>query len=160
MDDDAMNFNVSLPPGAWKAPEVNLIKELNTRIRAYENFMEAMEIRKSAAELRAIWGAGNEYLQTAAPWSTFKEDPEQAAAQIRLALNLIRIYAVLSSPFIPDAAQNLMGAMKTIDNSWPTDVEKALQSLATGHAFSVPEVTFRKITNDERDEWKTQFGGQ
>ena len=154
-------FGETVPEGgAWKAPEVNLIKELNTRIRAYENFMEAMEIRKSAAELRAIWGAGNEYLQTAAPWSTFKEEPEQAAAQIRLALNLIRIYAVLSSPFIPDAAQNLMDAMKTIDNNWPTDVEKALQSLATGHEFSVPEVTFRKITNDERDKWKTQFAGR
>jgi methionyl-tRNA synthetase len=46
---------------------------------------------------------GNEYLQEAAPWSTFKTDPEAAAAQIRLALNLIRFYAVISAPFIPDA---------------------------------------------------------
>ena len=44
---------------------------------------------------------GNEYLQEAAPWSTIKEDPEQAAMQIRLGLNLIRLYAVLSQPFIP-----------------------------------------------------------
>ncbi len=66
--------------------------------------MDAIEVRKAAAELRAIWVAGNEYLQAAAPWSTFKTDPEQAAMQIRLALNLIRLYAVLSAPFIPDAA--------------------------------------------------------
>jgi len=24
----------------------------------------------------------------------------------------------------------------------------------------VPEVTFRKITDDERDEWKVRFAGQ
>ena len=154
-------FGETIPEGgAWKLPEINLIKELTTRIRTYERLMEAMEIRKSAAELRAIWGIGNEYLQTVAPWSTLKEDPEQAAAQIRLALNLIRIYAVLSSPFIPDATQDLMDAMGTTDNKWPTDVENALQSLPIGHEFSVPEVTFCKITDYERDKWKTQFAGQ
>ena len=154
-------FGETVPEaGTWGDREADLIKELNTRIRAYEGFMEAMEVRKSAAELRAIWGAGNEYIQAVAPWSTFKENPDQAAAQIRLALNLIRLYAVLSSPFIPDATQDLMEAMKTNDATWPNDVEKALKILAVGHEFSIPDVTFRKITDDERDEWKKRFAGQ
>ena len=154
-------FGETVPEaGTWGDQEADLIKELNARIRAYEGFMEAMEVRKSAAELRIIWGAGNEYLQAAAPWSTFKENPDQAAAQIRLALNLIRLYAVLSSPFIPDAAQDIMDAMNVSDDNWPTDVEKALQSLPAGHGFRVPDVTFRKITDDERDEWKVRFEGQ
>lgn len=154
-------FGETVPEaGTWGDQEADLIKELNARIRAYEGFMEAMEVRKSAAELRIIWGAGNEYLQAAAPWSTFEENPDQAAAQIRLALNLIRLYAVLSSPFIPDAAQDIMDAMNVSDDTWPTDVEKALQSLPAGHGFRVPDVTFRKITDDERDEWKVRFEGQ
>jgi methionyl-tRNA synthetase len=154
-------FGETVPEaGTWGDQEADLIKELNARIRAYEGFMEAMEVRKSAAELRIIWGAGNEYLQAAAPWSTFKENPDQAAAQIRLALNLIRLYAVLSSPFIPDAAQDIMDAMNVSDDTWPTDVEKALQSLPAGHGFHVPDVTFRKITDDERDEWKVRFEGK
>ena len=52
---------------------------LAERLRAYGAHMEAIEVRKSAQELRAIWVAGNEYLQEAAPWSAFKEDPEKAA---------------------------------------------------------------------------------
>ena len=36
-------------------------------------------IRRAAAELRAIWVAGNEYLQRAEPWAVFKTDPERAA---------------------------------------------------------------------------------
>jgi len=153
-------FGEAVPEGgAHGADEAALMAELATRIRAYEGYMEAMEVRKSAQELRAIWVAGNEYLQSAAPWSTFKEDPDKAAAQVRLALNLIRVYAVLSAPFIPDAAATLMQAMGTEDDSWPDDVAEALSALPAGHAFTVPDVTFRKITDDEREDWQTRFAG-
>ena len=154
-------FGETVPEGgAWGGQEEALIKELDNRLRAYEGFMESMEVRKAAAELRAIWVAGNEYLQSAAPWSTFKENPQQAGAQTRLALNLIRFCAVVSSPFIPDAAAAMMSAMKTQDASWPQDVKAALGALPAGHAFEVPEVTFRKITDDEREEWKMRFAGK
>ena len=154
-------FGETVPEGgAWGGQEEALIKELDNRLRAYEGFMESMEVRKAAAELRAIWVAGNEYLQSAAPWSTFKENPQKAGAQTRLALNLIRFYAVVSSPFIPDAAAAMMSAMKTQDASWPQDVKAALGALPAGHAFEVPEVTFRKITDDEREEWKMRFAGK
>ncbi len=154
-------FGETVPEGgAWGDQEEALIKELDNRLRAYEGFMESMEVRKAAAELRAIWVAGNEYLQSAAPWSTFKENQQQSGAQTRLALNLIRFYAVVSSPFIPDAAAAMMSAMKTQDASWPQDVKMALGALPAGHAFEVPEVTFRKITDDEREEWKMRFAGK
>jgi len=153
-------FGENLPKGGtWGAQETALITDLTTRIRAYECRMGAIEVRKSAAELRAIWVAGNEYLQSAAPWSTFKTDPETAAMQVRLALNLVRLYAVLSEPFIPDAAAALMDTMNTRDNTWPEDIATALGTLGAGHAFAVPEVTFRKITDDEVAKWQLQFAG-
>jgi len=153
-------FGESLPEGgAWGEQETALIAELTSRVRAYEGCMDAIEVRKSAAELRAIWVAGNEYLQAAAPWSTFKLDPETAAMQIRLALNLVRLYAVLSEPFIPDAAASLMTTMNSDDHSWPLDIGAALSTLPAGHAFRVPEVTFRKITDDEVADWQVRFSG-
>jgi methionyl-tRNA synthetase len=122
--------------------------------------MEAMEVRKAAAELRAIWVAGNEYLQAAAPWSTIKTDPAAAAAQVRLALNLIRLYAVLSQPFIPDAAGAMMQAMRCDDWSWPGGIGAALAVLPAGHGFATPEVLFRKITDEERADWQVRFAGR
>jgi methionyl-tRNA synthetase len=136
-----------------------LIAELEGRVRAYEGFMEAMEVRKAAAELRAIWVAGNEYLQSAAPWTVHKTDPDRAAAMTRLALNLVRLYAVLSEPFIPDAAATMLAAMGTGDRSWPGDVAAALTALPAGHAFTTPEVMFRKIADEEREEWGKRFAG-
>ena len=142
--------------GGWGNQELTLIRELDQRLQVYQSLLEAMEVRKAAAEIRAIWVVGNEYLQAAAPWSTFKDDPEKQAT-IRPALNLIRLYAVLSSPFIPDACARILVAMKTDDSSWPKDCKSALNTLPAGHIFAVPEVTFRKITDDECEEWKTMF---
>ena len=145
--------------GAFGPMETALIADLGVRIADYTRAMEGMEVRKAAAELRAIWVIGNEYLQAAAPWSVVKTDPDQAQAQIRLALNLIRIYAVLSSPFIPDAAQTMMTAMGSDDWTWPSDVHAAVRTLSAGHSFSVPENLFRKITDEERADWQARFAG-
>jgi methionyl-tRNA synthetase len=154
-------FGEAVPEGGETgAQETALIAELSTRLDAYNAHMGAIDIRKAAAELRAIWVAGNEYLQAAAPWSVIKTDPDRAAAQVRLSLNLIRVYAILSRPFIPDAAAAMMAAMGCDDWGWPDDLPGALTHLAPGHAFSVPEVTFRKITDEERASWQVQFSGQ
>ena len=153
-------FGEAVPEGGQQgAAEQTLLSELTTRIRAYESHMEAMEVRKSASELRAIWVAGNEYLQAQAPWSTFKTDPETAAMQTRLGLNLIRLYAVLSAPFIPEASAKRLSAMNTLDMIWPDDVEAALQALPAGHEFSVPEVSFAKISDEDREAWAEKFAG-
>ncbi|WP_099825497.1 methionine--tRNA ligase [Oceaniglobus indicus] len=145
--------------GAFGEAETALIADLTTRVRAYERHMEAIEIRKAAAELRGIWAAGNEYLQLNAPWTVFKTDPDRAAAMVRLSLNLIRLYAILSRPFIPDAAAEISEAMGVEDAGWPDDVAAALEALPAGHTFTVPDVTFRKITDEERETWKAQFSG-
>ena len=153
-------FGEVVPEGGAPGPrEDKLIADLSEKLRSYEHLMQAMEVRKSAAELRALWVLGNEYLQEAAPWSTFKTDPDTAAAQVRLALNLIRLYAVVSQPFIPDAAQAMMAAMGSDDWSWPDDVAQGLGTLQAGHGFATPEVLFAKITDEQREDWQTRFAG-
>ena len=145
--------------GVWSQNEKKLVNEIEKRVMNYEGYMESKEIRKSANELRAIWACGNEYLQSAEPWSTFKSDPEASAMQIRLSLNLIKLYGVLSAPFIPDAAEKILKALNITDEKWPSNISEALDSLPESAVFEVPEVMFRKVTDEERDSWKIQFSG-
>ena len=153
-------FGQEVPAGgAWGAEETALVADLEAKVRSYEAQMDAMEVRKSAQELRAIWVAGNEYLQTVAPWSTFKENPDQAAAQVRLALNLMRLYAVLSAPFIPDGAAAIAKALGLTDIAWPEDIKSTLGTLQPGHAFDVPDVLFAKISDEDREVWAEKFAG-
>lgn len=153
-------FGEEVPSGGtYGATEEAVIAEISKRLKAYEGHLEAIEIRKATAELRAIWVVGNEYLQNAAPWALFKTDPDAAAAIVRFALNLIPLYASLSEPFIPDAAANMLAAMDA-KAAWPSDIAATLESLPAGHAFTVPDVMFAKITDDARDEMQATFAGQ
>ena len=156
-------FGEAVPAGgAWQAPETALAEDLTRRLRAYEAHWDAIEIRKAAAELRAIWVAGNEYLQHAAPWTAHKTDPDRAATITRFALNLLRFYAVVSRPFIPDASDAILRALhlppETADD-WPADLAAALTALPEGHPFEVPEVLFAKITDEAREEMAAKFRG-
>jgi methionyl-tRNA synthetase len=154
-------FGEEVPSGGEYGPaELTLIAELQKRLETYQAHMDAIDIRKASGELRAIWVTGNEYLQTAAPWALFKTDPDGAAASVRISLNLIVLYAVLSAPFIPDASDTILNAMGVTDVDWPDDIATTLTTLKTGDVFSVPDVLFAKITDDAREEMQTRFSGQ
>ncbi|WP_425091883.1 methionine--tRNA ligase [Tropicimonas sp. S265A] len=153
-------FGEEVPAGGSYGPdEEALIADLQTRLEVYQTHMDAMEVRKAAAELRAIWVSGNEYLQSAAPWAAFKTDPDRAAAIIRLSLNLIPVYAVLSAPFIPGAATAMLTCMHASATAWPHSMAQALSALPAGHGFDVPENLFTKIEDADREDWKTRFSG-
>ena len=49
--------------------------------------------------------------------------------------------------------------MNTLDTSWPDDVEAAVNALPAGHAFTVPDVLFAKITDEQREDWAERFAG-
>jgi methionyl-tRNA synthetase len=154
-------FSEAVPAGgAYGDIENALIVDLSEKLKTYETNLSDIDVRKSAASLRSIWVAGNEYLQNTAPWATFKTDPEQAAAQVRLGLNLIGLYARLSAPFIPDTAEKIKEALNMTDLDWPTDIAATLDEFKVGHAFTVPENLFVKIDDDQRAEWQEKFSGK
>ena len=60
-----------------------------------------LPIATAAAETRAIWAAGNEYITKAAPWTAYKTSVEQAAVGIRTGLNLVALFGIIAQPIIP-----------------------------------------------------------
>ncbi|MEP3244561.1 MAG: methionine--tRNA ligase [Sneathiella sp.] len=156
-------FGVELPEGGEIGErEIALADALDKRLAAYNRHMDELQIRKAMQELRAIWVMGNEYLTEAAPWTAFKTDPDAAAVSLRTAINLIRIFAILSAPVIPNASQTLSDALGLglTEKDWICgDMLAELQILKAGHAFTVPDVLFRKISEDEIAEWQEKFGG-
>ena len=79
---------------------------------------------------------------------------------MRCGLNLVRLYAILSQPFIPDASEALLKALGLpADEPWPERAEAALNALAPGHAFATPDVLFAKISDERREELEARFAG-
>ncbi len=156
-------FGETVPGGLeYGATEDALAGELDARIKAYTDFLEEMEFRKAFAELRAIWVAGNEYLQLAAPWTAFKENPEAAAASVRCGLNLITLFAALSRPVIPFSADKMFSAFGIDPEAaeWPTSAGEALRLLKPGDKFAAPDLLFAKIEDQQVEEWRQRFGAE
>jgi len=82
-----------------------------------------------------------------------------AAMQVRMGLNLIGLYARLSSPFIPDTSGKLHTALALDALDWPEDVAGCLSSLTPGHTFVVPDNLFAKISDEDREDWQEKFAG-
>jgi methionyl-tRNA synthetase len=154
--------NVVPEGGTLGAKEVKLAEELERRFGLYTAFMEEIQLRKASAELRAIWVLGNEYLADAAPWTTIRTDKDAAAVSVRVAINLIRLFAILSAPVIPFAARAMAkGLGLELDQlHWPKGkIADELEVLKPGHAFEVPPVLFAKILPEQVAEWEARFGG-
>ncbi len=153
-------FGEAVPEAGEYGPEEAAVTEsLAARLAALTAQLEAIELRKAAAELRGIWAEGNEYLQRAAPWAEFRTDPDRAAAVIRFALNLMRLYGILSRPFIPDASDTILRALGAGDTDWPEDVAAELQKLRPGHGFTTPDLLFAKLDDARTAELAARFAG-
>ena len=145
---------------AWMA------KELETRLPLLLQHYEDMEFRKAAAETRAIWAAGNEYLTKAEPWVKYKTDVDAAAVGVRTGLNLAALFGVIAQPIIPDAAQKILTALNIPEQarslnftSGDRSYADLLDALPRGMEISAPDVLFAKIEDTQVEDWTARFGG-
>ena len=125
-----------------------------------------MDFRKAAAETRAIWAAGNEYLTKAEPWVKYKNDVDAAAIGVRAGLNLAALFGIIAQPIIPEAAAMILDALgvpedrRTLSEVAFADIPTLLDALPRGHEISPPDVLFRKIEDEQVAEWTERFGGE
>ncbi|GHG63152.1 hypothetical protein GCM10018980_53450 [Streptomyces capoamus] len=157
-------FGEEVPAGGEPGEaEARLGEQIAELLAEYESQMEALQFRKAAAALRALWSAGNSYLEEKAPWLEIKTDKEGAALTLRTAMNLIHLYAVVSEPFIPVTAKTMREAFSLADDTavWVSqDEAKALTSVPAGTPFTVPPVLFAKLTDEDLATYKDRFGGE
>jgi len=140
--------------------EAALLAELERRVAAYTVCLEDKQFRKATAELRAIWAAGNAYWEQSEPWKAIKADPVQAEVILRTGVNLVRLFALLALPIIPTTASAVLDRVaRDVAAHWPDDVAAELQALGPGTTFGVPDVLFRKLTDDDLEAWTARFGG-
>jgi methionyl-tRNA synthetase len=154
-------FGGVVPAGGEAGPiEEALFARVDAALEQLTASLEAMEFRKAASDVRALWVIGNEYLQEAAPWTAFKTDEVRAAVVVRTALNLVALYARISAPFIPFAAETIAASVGESDKTWPSQpAESELNRLQEGRPAIAPEVLFKKIEDEQIAAWTERFGG-
>ncbi|MDE2488643.1 MAG: methionine--tRNA ligase [Alphaproteobacteria bacterium] len=139
--------------------EQRLARDVAAKLAELTELMEAREFRKSTTALRQLWVLGNQYLTEAAPWTAIKTDPARAAVAVRTGLNLVALFAKVSEPFIPFAAEKIATAVgEPFPGRWP-EPDEALSALEPGRPIAAPDVLFRKVEDAQVAEWLARFGG-
>ncbi len=160
-------FGDDVPAGSAPGEaEQRLGEQVAELLAEYEGHLDALNFRKSAQSLRALWSAGNSYLEEKAPWTQVKTDPEGAALTLRTAMNLIYLYSVISEPFIPATSRAMRQAF-ALDAAAPAtglawvspEQAKVLDFVPAGVGFTVPPVLFAKITEEDLAGYRERFGG-
>ena len=157
-------FDGALPAtGTPGEDEAWMAGELKASLARISDHYEAMEFRKAAAETRALWAAGNEYLTRAEPWVKYKNDVDAAAIGVRTGLNLVVLFAIVAQPLIPNTAKTILDTLGIPDENrkWPSpDDEGLLDAIPPGLPVVAPPVLFQKIEDAMVEEWTERFGGE
>ena len=158
-------FDSKIPSeGSFGEDEAWMVEELKTRIPLLLDHFDKMEFRKAAAETRAIWAAGNEYLTKAEPWVKYKTDVAAAAVGVRAGLNLVALFGILAQPWIPETAARILDALGVPEENrtfkFDDDYAALLDALPHGHEITPPDMLFAKIEDDQVAEWSEKFGGE
>ena len=159
----ASKIGAEVPAGGEMTEvEQQLISDLQEKVNNYCKYMEGLEFKKALNELRAIWVDGNNYISVTEPWTVIKTDPERAAAILRVCLNLIRIYAILSYPIMPETAEKMLAKFGLKIEGMPGlnnfDAAAEIQALKPGQAFEVGDPLFERIAPEKIEELKVKYG--
>ena len=149
--------------GEMQQEERDLISSLQDKVNNYLKYLKDLEFRKAMNELRAIWVDGNNYISLTEPWTVIKENQERASAILRVCINLIRIFAILSAPIMPDTSAKIMNKLGldiTNINLKDFSVSKEIEALSAGHKFEVGDALFERITPERIEELKLKYGSE
>jgi methionyl-tRNA synthetase len=152
-----------VPPYAAFGPEENeLLAALRERIASLTSLLDELQFRKAVQELKALWVLGNIYLDRAAPWKTAKTDRDRAGATLAISINLIRIFAIAASPFMPDTGTRVLRAIGVDPDAvrwFDGDLADELTLAAPGQLLDDPGVLFKKVLPEDVAAWTLRFAG-
>lgn len=159
----ASKIGAEVPAGGEMTEvEEKLIADLQEKADNYCKYMEGLEFKKAMNELRAIWVDGNNYISVTVPWTVIKTDPARAAAILRVCLNLIRIYALLSAPVMPETSAKILAKFGLNAADMPVlkgfNAAKEIEALQPGHKFEVGDALFERIAPEKTEELKAKYG--
>ncbi len=140
------NFGLRVPNkcSECRVQSSELESRVNEKLAELTAALDACEFRASIVALRGLYAIGNEYMTENAPWALVKDgDMDAAGAVLNECMQLIDLYARVSAPFIPTAAEKMRDIFAVHrDLTWPTVFERRVTD---GEAFTVPENLFNRI---------------
>ena len=112
-----------------------------------DRHLDKQSFHNALIDIWKVVGDANRYVDTMAPWTLRKEDPDRMATVLYVLAETIRRLGLIVQPFIPDAAARILDLL---------GVEKDKRSFAyfneileSGVALPKPEPIFPRFVDEE-----------
>jgi len=113
-----------------------------TTLQKIGDNLEQHRYRAGLEEMMSYARLCNEFFSLREPWRTRKEDPADCATAIATCIHAVHCLAVMSYPFLPNAARRLLRMLNLPDG--PVRWQRPAP-LPAGHALGQPEILFPKL---------------
>jgi methionyl-tRNA synthetase len=97
----------SIDLSALRPSDVDLLAYMDQAFDSIGQDLEAVHLRLALQEALRLASLVNQYLDQTAPWTTFKQNPHEAALSVFTALKAIDSLKILFSPFLPFSSERL-----------------------------------------------------
>jgi methionyl-tRNA synthetase len=112
--------------------------------RAAQN-LEKCKLQAALRNVIDISRLGNKYFNEKEPWSLIKNDRQEAANTLYVAVQLVKTLAITLQPFIPFAAEKLFTLLNLPDGAHSGKWNDATKLLPSGHKIKKSKPLFSKI---------------
>ena len=146
----ASKFDYAIPePTKLDKDDEAIMQTIKEKIDAAAQEIEASKLLSAVNTLVSVSRIGNQYLNTKEPWNLMKTDKEKAATIFYVAAQVVKAATVVSSPFIPDTAEQLWQTLNLPGKVSEVGWSEATKPLDAGHKIAKPKPLFHKIDADE-----------
>jgi methionyl-tRNA synthetase len=139
-------FNAEIPK--YKTPDKDAEKVLNIlkeKVESIASEIDKCRLQSAANLVISVSRVGNQYLNEKEPWKLIKENKNKAADIFNTAAQIVKASAIVSSPFIPFAAENIWKTLNLSGTVQDQQWNEALRPFTRSHRIAKPEPLFRKI---------------
>ena len=158
-------FEGVVPEAKPSDSDFKIIAAVNQELTNYHNALANVKLRDGLRYILAMSRIGNQYVQDNEPYKLIKpdrsdEDKARGASVIGLTSNMVFLIALCLQPYMPDTSAKILGFLSLPDAShWqlPTTLPHAVPA---GSKVSKPEPLIKKISDEEVQEWASQFQGK
>jgi methionyl-tRNA synthetase len=151
------NFNGSVPPaGEIDNQGQSLLKKAENTLSATDRLLYQCHFREAMRAAMSLAQETNRYLDDKSPWKAIKQDRQNAATSLYVAICVISYLKTIFYPFLPFSSQRLHEYLgfdgKVADFGWKPHLPEPGQKLL------VPQPLFTKLDEKLADEETRRLG--
>ncbi|MFW6040214.1 MAG: methionine--tRNA ligase [Thermoplasmatota archaeon] len=126
-----------------------IITTIEKKVNEVGQYIENRRFKEGLKALLELSREGNRYFNDMAPWQEIKEDKEECATTLNIALRIVKAISIAGAPYLPFSMDKLWSYLSDEKSVHLQDWNEALRELETGKKLTKPEPLYRNIDLNE-----------